>query len=118
MAIHIDLGGIKYLDELQTMVYNSYSSTLSKRQGKHILVALVCAILETPVRPHAHDILMLYSGIPVTMTLWSYFSASQIVFGGVSFARRFPAAQERAKSSAFFGSATIILILGLILCMD
>ena len=47
-----------------------------------------------------------------------YLSASQIVFGGVSFPRSFPAAKERAQSSAFFGSAAIILIFGLILCMD
>ena len=36
--------------------------------------------------------------------------------GGVSFLNRFPAAKERAQSSAFFGSEAIIFILGLILC--
>ena len=47
----------------------------------------------------------------------TYFSASQIVSGGVSFPNRLPAAMERAQSSAFFGSEAIIFILGLILCI-
>lgn len=50
----------------------------------------------------------------------AYLSASHIVSGGslLSLSSRLPAANERAQTPVFLGSAPTIVILGFILCRD